>query len=77
MEAESEVGDVPGEGEAGATERYVRAGLELLDVEVGEAELAVIEAVDGIYRPLIDALLRAELDAVEPESHADMSEPPR
>jgi hypothetical protein len=77
MEAESEVGNVPGEGQAGATTRFVRAGLELLEVEVGEAEIAVIEAVDGIYRPVIDALLRADLDAVEPESDAHMSEPPR
>ena len=56
---------------------FVRAGLELLDLEASEAEIAVIEAADGLYRPLIDALLEAELDGVEPEPGADMSQRPR
>ena len=53
------------------------AGLGLLDLGAGEAELAVIEAVDGLYRPLIQALLVTELDGVEPEPGADMSRAPR
>jgi hypothetical protein len=63
-------------GKAGAVERFVGAGLELLDLEAGEAEIAVIEAVDGLYRPVIERLLTAELDGIEPEPGADMSQPP-
>jgi hypothetical protein len=45
-------------------------------LETGDDELAVIEAVDAIYRPLVDALIRAELDGVEPEPGEDMSRGP-
>ena len=63
-------------GEAGAVQRFVGAGLELLDLEADEAEIAVIEAADGLYRPVIERLLEAELDGVEPEPGTDMSRPP-
>ncbi len=56
---------------------FTSAGLELLEMEVSEAELAVIEAVDSLYRPLVDALIGAELDGVEPEPGADLSSGPR
>ena len=62
--------------EAGALQRFVGAGLELLDLEAGEAEIAVIEAVAGLYRPVIERLLEAELDGIEPEPGTDMSRPP-
>jgi hypothetical protein len=65
-----------GAGEAGAVQRFVDAGLELLDLEAGEAEIAVIEAVDGLYRPVIESLLEAELDGVDPEPGTDLSQPP-
>jgi hypothetical protein len=65
-----------GEGEGGTVQRFVRAGLELLDLEAGEGEIAVIEAVDGLYRPVIERLLEAELDGVEPEAGTDMSRRP-
>jgi hypothetical protein len=39
--------------------------------------MAVIEAVDGLYRPLVDALIEAELDGIEPEPGTDMSRGPR
>jgi hypothetical protein len=64
-------------GQPSATQRSVRAGLELLELEVDEAELAVIEVVDSLYRPLTEALIVAELDGVEPEPGADMSDGPR
>jgi hypothetical protein len=71
----------PGEGrnggESDAVERFARTGLELLDLEASEAEIAVIEAVDGLYRPLIDGLLEAELDGIDPEPGTDMSGPPK
>ena len=64
-------------GSEGAAHRYVVAGLESLGVPAGEAEIAVIEAVDGIYRPALDALLADGLDGVDHEPGADMSQPPR
>jgi hypothetical protein len=63
-------------GDAGKLERFVHAGLELLDLEASEAEMAVIEAVDGVYRPLVDGLIEAELDGIDPEP-ADMSHAPK
>jgi hypothetical protein len=62
--------------EAGAIQRFVGAGLELLDLEADQAEIAVIEAADGLYRPVIERLLEAELDGIEPEPGTDMSRPP-
>jgi hypothetical protein len=58
------------------TRRFVTAGLATLELEAGDDELAVIEAVDAVYRPSIRALLQAELDGVEPEPGEDMSRPP-
>jgi hypothetical protein len=66
----------PDRGEAGTVQRFVRTGFELLDLEASEAEIAVIEAADGLYRPVIERLLEAELDGIEPEPGTDMSRPP-
>jgi len=55
----------------------VAAGLEDLELPVAEDELAVIEVADSIYRPLMEALLEAELDEVEPEPGADLSRGPQ
>jgi hypothetical protein len=63
-------------GGAGATERFVRAGLELLQLDADDVEIAVIEAADRLYRPVIERLLEAELDGVDPEPGADMSRAP-
>jgi hypothetical protein len=63
-------------GEADPAQRFVRAGLELLALEADEAEIAVIEAADRLYRPVIERLLDAELDGVDPEPGTDMSRPP-
>jgi len=76
MTAAREVSGGADDGEAGAVQRFVRAGLELLDLEAGEAEIAVIEAAYGLYRPVIERLLEAELDGVDPEPGTDMSQPP-
>jgi hypothetical protein len=67
---------VPEEGGQSDTRRFVSAGLDLVGLETGDDELAVIEAVDAIYRPLVDAMIRAELDGVEPEPGEDMSRGP-
>jgi hypothetical protein len=71
-------GPAEGPNEAGSSPaaRFARIGLELIDLPAGDDELAVIEAVDGLYRPLIDALLEAELDGIPPEPGPDMSAPP-
>jgi hypothetical protein len=58
-------------------QRFARAGLERLEIEAEEAELAVMEVVDSIYRPRIDALLEADLDAVEAEPRMDLSRAPQ
>jgi hypothetical protein len=70
---EEDLGANPG---GGATERFVRAGLELLELDADETEIAVIEAADRLYRPVIESLLQAELDGVEREPRVDMSRAP-
>jgi hypothetical protein len=64
-------------GEPSGTSRFVSAGLDLLQLDAGDDELAVIEAVDALYRPSLLALMAAELDGVEPEPGSDMSHGPR
>jgi hypothetical protein len=76
MTAAPEQGGGANAGEADAVGRFARAGLELLELEADEAEIAVIEAADRLYRPVIERLLEAELDGVDPEPGADMSRPP-
>ena len=76
MTAAPEQGGGANAGDADAVERFARAGLELLDLEADEAEIAVIEAADRLYRPVIEQLLQAEFDGVDPEPGADMSRPP-
>jgi hypothetical protein len=63
-------------GEPGDVQRFVRTGLRLLELDASDAEIAVIEAADGLYRPPIERLLAAELDGVDPEPGTDMSRPP-
>jgi hypothetical protein len=55
---------------------FAIAGMERLGIEVDEAELAVMGVVDSVYRPHIDSLLEADLDALEPEPRIDLSGPP-
>jgi hypothetical protein len=76
MAAAQDEDDGQNGGDASAAPRFVRAGLELLDLDADDAELAVIEAADGLYRPLITSLLEAELDGVDPEPEDEMSRPP-
>jgi hypothetical protein len=69
-------GEGPNDVESSPAARFARIGLELLDLDAADAEIAVIEAVDSLYRPLIDALLEAELDPIPPEPGPDLSRPP-
>jgi len=68
---------MPEEVDASGRRQFVSAGLELFDLETGEAELAVIEAVDALYGGLLQRLLETELDGVEPEPGRDLSRAPR
>jgi hypothetical protein len=60
-----------------AFDRFVRAGFERLGFEADEVTMAVIRAADSLYRPLIDRLMRADLDQVKAEPGIDLSAPPR
>lgn len=68
---------MPEDGRASRATRFVSAGLELLELGTAEPELAVIEAVDALYGPPLQALVEAELDGVEPEAGTDLSQAPR
>jgi hypothetical protein len=56
---------------------YVESGLAVLGLEAGPDEVAIIEAVDAIYGPSLEALLGEGFDGVPHEPGADMSRPPR
>lgn len=77
MTAVAEASGAPGEGRDDARRRYIQAGLELLGLAATDAEMAVIEAADGLYRPLIDRLVESELDGIEPEAGTDVSHAPQ
>jgi hypothetical protein len=77
MAAAEQASDAPGEADAGPSRRFVLAGLELLEIRADDAEMAVIEGAHALYHPLIEKLIEAELDGVEPEPGADMSRAPR
>ncbi len=68
---------MPEQGRTGIATRFVSAGLELFELDTDEPELAVIEAVDALYGPPLQALVEAELDGVEPEAGIDPSHAPR
>lgn len=56
---------------------YVESGLAVLGLSAGEDEIAVIQAVDAIYGPPLDALMAEGFDGIPHEPGADMSKPPR
>lgn len=56
---------------------FARAGLARLGIEADDTELAVMEAVDSLYRGRVEALLEANLDDVDPEPEIDVAESPR
>lgn len=67
----------PGNGPQDGNRRYIESGLAALGLEAGPDEIAVIEAVDAIYGPSLEALLAEGFDGIPQEPGADMSEPPR
>jgi hypothetical protein len=69
----------PGKGhgaEPASRRAYVESGLALLSLDAGPDEIAVIEAVDAIYGPSLQALLAEGFDGIPHEPGADMSKPP-
>lgn len=64
-------------GEAASRRAYVESGLALLGLRAAPDEVAVIEAVDAIYGPSLQALMTAGFDDIPHEPGADMSKPPR
>jgi hypothetical protein len=71
----------PGNGEFAGSENpsrhYVESGLAVLGLAAGADEIAVIEAVDAVYGPALEALLADGFDHIPHEPGADMSKPPR
>jgi hypothetical protein len=76
MAAAEQGSDAPGGLEPGASRQFALAGLELLQIAADDAEIAVIEGAHGLYHPLIEKLIEAELDGVESEPGPDMSRAP-
>jgi hypothetical protein len=70
----------PGNGrrdEPASSRAYVESGLAVLGLAASPEEVAIIEAVDAIYGPSLQALLAERFDGVPHEPGADMSRPPR
>jgi hypothetical protein len=64
----------PGED---AFERWARGGLEMIGIDASDADLAVMAALDSIFRPDMEALMEADLTEVEPERDVDLSRAPQ
>lgn len=77
MTSASEPGNGQREDAVSDSRRYVESGLAVLGLKAGPDEIAVIEAVDAIYGPSLDALLADGFDGIPHEPGADMSKPPR
>jgi hypothetical protein len=58
-------------------DEFIDAGLDLLGIEVDEAERAVIAASHRLFWPGVLELLALDLGEVEPEADPDLSLPPR
>ena len=77
MTSASKPGNGQREDAIGDSRRYVESGLAVLGLDAGADEIAVIEAVDAIYGPSLEALLAEGFDGIPHEPGADMSKPPR
>jgi hypothetical protein len=61
-----------------AFQGYLEHALELLGIEADETERMVMAGVWSVYEPALELLRDADLDEVEPELRADLSQaPPR
>jgi hypothetical protein len=77
MSARSQAGNGQPAGDGENSRRYIESGLALIGLEAGQDEIAVIQAVDAIYGPALDALTAEGFDGIPHEPGPDMSRPPR
>jgi hypothetical protein len=63
------------EGES-AFQSYLNGGLETFGIAADDEERAVMMGVWSIYEPGMELLRDTDLDGIEPEQHADLSQPP-
>jgi hypothetical protein len=75
--AASEPGNGRPEGAEGDSRRFIESGLAILGLRAADDEIAVIQAVDAIYSPSMEALMAEGFDGIPHEPGADMSRPPR
>lgn len=69
----------PGNGhrdEPASRRASIESGLAQLGLVAGSDEIAVIEAVDAVYGPKLEALMAEGFDGVPHEPGADMSRAP-
>jgi hypothetical protein len=62
---------------AAAFQEYLDKALGLLGIEADETERMVMAGVWSLYEPGMEQLRNADLDEVEPETPADLSQAPR
>jgi hypothetical protein len=55
---------------------YIESGLALLELDAAPDEVAIIEVVDALYGPSLQALMAEGFDGIPDEPGADMSKPP-
>jgi len=77
MSARSEAGDGDHAGTEDDSRRFIESGLAILGLRAGADEIAVIQAVDAVYGPSLEALMAEGLDEIPHEPGADMAKPPR
>jgi hypothetical protein len=75
--AAAEPGNGRPEGPGDDSRRFIESGLAVLGLRATDDEIAVIQAVDAIYGPSLDALMAEGFDGIPHESGADMSSPPQ
>jgi hypothetical protein len=76
MSARSEAGDDSTRAQDDSR-RYIESGLAILGLRAGADEIAVIQAVDAVYGPSLEALMAEGLDGIPHEPGADMAKPPQ
>jgi hypothetical protein len=57
-------------------DRYIQTSLETFGIDADETERAVMKGVLELYEPRMQQLRDADLEDVEPEPRADLSQAP-
>lgn len=76
MSERSQAGNGQSANDPQTSRSYIESGLAVLGLGAGEDEIAVIQAVDAIYGPSLQALMAEGFDGIPHEPGADMSKPP-